>query len=141
DVQLVEPPSGARHAHDAPAVRDHEVDRVRGHGVRGHHEVTLVLAVGVVDHDDDPARGDVLDGVVDGVEHGPVDIGHRCATKRSTYFASTSTSTFTGSPRSARPSVVTSSVCGTSATVKRVPSSAATVRLTPSTATDPFSTR
>src|SRR5439155_3975635 len=107
-----------------------------------HNEVALVLAIGVVDHDDDPSRRDVHDGVVDRVEHGAVDLrlGHR-VTSRSTYFASTSTSRFTGSPGSTRPSVVTSSVCGIRATVKRWSSTAATVRLTPSTATEPFSTR
>src|SRR5205085_11638339 len=118
------------------------VDRVGRNGVGRHHEVALVLPIGVVDHDDDPTGRDVRDRVVDRVEHGAVHLrlGHR-VTSRSTYFASTSTSRFTGSPGPARPSVVTASVCGIRATVNRRSSTAATVRLTPSTATDPFSTR
>src|SRR5207249_6707811 len=43
---------------------------------------------------------------------------HARATSRSTYFASTSTSMFTTSPGPRAPSVVTASVCGTSATAK-----------------------
>src|SRR4051794_28854106 len=49
-----------------------------------------------------------------------------------------STSTFTGSPTAATPSVVAASVCGINAIWISGPSSAATVRLTPSIATDPF---
>ena len=50
---------------------------------------------------------------------------HR-GSSRSTYFASTSTSRLTSSPGSSAPSVVTASVCGTSATAKPSSSSAAT---------------
>src|SRR6185312_12194091 len=64
---------------------------------------------------------------------------HRCSS-RSTYFASTSTSRLTSSPGPSSPSVVTSSVCGTSATAKPASASAATVSDTPSTVIEPFST-
>src|SRR5205807_2867831 len=100
------------------------------------------LAVGVVDDDDQLPGLDVLDGLLDGIEHVRtlLVLAHRDII-RSTYLAMRSTSRLTASPSAARPSVVISSVCGTTATSNRGPSSAATVRLTPSTATDPFSTR
>ncbi len=60
---------------------------------------------------------------------------------RSTYLAITSTSRFTRSPGRLAPSVVTSAVWGMIATVKPSSSGCTIVRLTPSTVTDPFSTR
>ena len=62
------------------------------------------------------------------------------ATSRSTYLATTSTSSCTGSPGRRRPRVVTSRVWGTRATANQPGPTPATVRLTPSTAIDPFST-
>jgi hypothetical protein len=59
---------------------------------------------------------------------------------RSTYLASTSTSRLTRSPTDAEPSVVSSRVVGMSETVKESPSTPTTVRLTPSTVIEPFST-
>jgi hypothetical protein len=61
-------------------------------------------------------------------------------TNFSTYLASTSTSRFTTRPGAARPSVVRSSVSGMSETLNPLPSTAATVSETPSTAIEPFST-
>jgi hypothetical protein len=59
----------------------------------------------------------------------------------STYFATTSTSRFTSSPSATLPSVVASRVCGMSAMVNEPSPRAAIVRLTPSTAIEPFSTQ
>src|SRR5215218_1588585 len=55
--------------------------------------------------------------------------------RRSTYFARTSTSRFTFVPAESAASVVAASVCGTSATLNPSSASPATVRLTPSTVT------
>ena len=60
------------------------------------------------------------------------------ASCRSTYLARTSVSRFTRSPILRRPSVVTASVCGIRATLKRSSSTSTSVRLTPSTATEPL---
>ena len=57
-----------------------------------------------------------------------------------TCLASRSNSRFTAAPGSFRPSVVWSRVCGISITLNRSVSTSTTVRLTPSTATDPFGT-
>ena len=62
------------------------------------------------------------------------------ASSFSAYLAMTSTSRFTGSPTVRAPSVVTDIVCGMSATENSVSSMSTTVRLTPSTVIDPFST-
>ena len=80
--------------------------------LRGDREVALVLAILVVDDDDEAARADLLDRLVDGGEDGARGLGaHRLivpwrlsrrspaagagASRRSTYFASTSTSRLT----------------------------------------------
>ena len=60
---------------------------------------------------------------------------------RSTYLAMMSTSRFTGSPNRFPPSVVFCRVKVTSATLKEVASRWIIVRLTPSTAINPFFTR
>src|SRR5439155_11269306 len=65
-------------------------------------------------------------------------LGHVRVVSFSTYFASTSASRLTRPPGSSRPSVVTASVCGISATAKPLWSVAATVRLVPWTAIEPF---
>src|SRR5918992_594577 len=159
DPQLVEPLLRDGHAHDPPPVRDHEVDRL-GRSLLGRHdEVALILAIGVVHDDDDVASPDVVEGLLDRRERAGHEVlppsapGVRTtlaslavlppgtpASCASTYFAITSTSRFTMWPRRADPSVVTASVCGIRATEKPVPSRAATVRLTPSRHTEPFST-
>ena len=54
---------------DEPArVRDHEVDRLRRRELGGDRQVALVLAVLVVDDDDEAAGADVLDRLLDGGE-------------------------------------------------------------------------
>jgi len=58
----------------------------------------------------------------------------------STYFATTSTSRFTGSPAPSDRKFVISAVCGIIATRTSVPSIAATVKLIPSIASDPLLT-
>src|SRR5207302_4312421 len=102
DAKLLKslPPAG--HADDAPAVGGHEVDGLGRHLLPGHDEVALVLPVGVVHDDDDPAGADVLDRVLDRRE--AIRRAHREPSfrsslsrpmNRSTYFATRSTSTFT----------------------------------------------
>ena len=61
--------------------------------------------------------------------------------RRSTYLASTSTSRLTSRPGASAPSVVASSVCGTSATANESSASSAIVSETPSTVIEPFSTQ
>src|SRR5581483_10231895 len=121
-------------ADETARVRRHEVDRFVGREFRRDDEIALVLAVRVVDDDDHPAGADVLDRLLDRRE-----LAH--VRSFSTYFASTSTSRLTSSPGSREPSVVTSSVCGMSATAKPSSSTAATVSDVPSTAIEPFSTQ
>src|SRR5205814_1156656 len=65
----------------------------------------------------------------------------RARSMRSICFSSTSASRFTRSPGFRSPSVLSARVCGIRATVKLGPRQAKTVRLTPSTAIEPFSPR
>ena len=54
---------------DEPArMRRHEVDRLRRRELRGDRQVALVLAAGIVDHDDHPALADLRDGLLDRCE-------------------------------------------------------------------------
>src|SRR5207248_10618374 len=76
-------------------------------------------------------------GELDAVERGQL---HRAAS-RSTYLARTSTSRFTWSPAFSEPSVVTSSVCRTSATSKLSSVSAVIVCETQTAVIEPFSTQ
>src|SRR5213592_3269107 len=102
---------------DQPArVRRHEVDRVRRRELRCDHEIALVLAIGIIDDDDEASGADLLDRLFDrrerrlrrGRRHAEDRI--RPAMRRSTYFASTSTSRFSSSPTAIVPSVVSESV-------------------------------
>jgi hypothetical protein len=61
-VERVEAGALHRQAQQAPAVSDHDVDRGGGYLLRGHDEVAFVLAVRIVDHDDDHAPADRVDG-------------------------------------------------------------------------------
>jgi hypothetical protein len=61
-------------------VSHHERHRLGRDLLRGHDQVALVLAIGVVHDHDEPAGPDVLDGVLDGVE--PV-LGHGALSIRS----------------------------------------------------------
>ena len=67
-VQPVGAVGGHRHADDAAGVADHEGHLFRRRLRRGHDQVALVLAVGVVDDDDELALGDGRDGRFDAVE-------------------------------------------------------------------------
>src|SRR5207244_12558091 len=119
----------------------HEVHGLRSRELRRDRQVTLVLAVGRVDHDDELALPDVFDRLLDGGERASfLDFHCSDRSSRSTYFASTSVSRLTLSPAASRPRLVISNVCGISATAKPASSTAATVSETPSTAIDPFST-
>src|SRR5947207_460762 len=135
DLELVEAVAQHRHADEATAELGHEVHRFRCGLLRRHHEVALVLAILVVDDDEDPPLADFLDGLVDGGERGhdaPLNASDRCR-----YLPITSISTFTTEPSASTPIVAPASLCGITITSKVVISSAATVRLTPSTATEP----
>src|SRR5438128_1406470 len=142
DLQLVETLGEHGHAHEAAPVHDHEVDGLGGDPVGGHEEVALVLAILVVhDHDDLP-RANVLYRGLDTRELSSGLRGHRGSpltlSTRSTYFPITSISRLTLRPGLRAPRVVRSSVCGISMISKAPASRAATVRLTPSTATEPW---
>src|ERR687894_752721 len=134
-------------ADDAGGVVQEEGDGLGRGGLGRHDEVALVLAVLVVDDDHDLTAADGGDGVLDLGE------GHQLSfdgaagaasafqvSRRSTYLTVTSTSRLTRSPGPFRPRVVTAAVCGISATVKPSSSTSTTVRLTPSTVIEPFST-
>src|SRR5439155_24413931 len=148
DLELVQAPPGDRKAHDPTAVGHHEVHGFRRASFGRDDEVALVLTVGIVDHEDDLALEEILDRPFDGVEDLRRRVGllklfaHRpdLSIDRSTYRAITSASMFTCRPGTASPSVVTASVCGSSATVISSPSTAVIVRRTPSLAIEPRST-
>src|SRR6185312_453604 len=123
----------------APLLR-HEVDRLGRRELRGEREVALVLAVLVVADDDHLALADVLDRLLDGGEARRRLLTAHRSTSFSTYFASTSTSRLTVRPGTAEPRLVRSRVSGIRETLSDSASTALTVRLTPSTAIDPFST-
>src|SRR5438128_6910807 len=136
DLELVQPLAGHRHADEAAAVLGHEVDGLRRDLVGGHHEIALVLAVLVVDDHEDASRADLLDGRLDARK--PRHVAPLSASDRTRYLPIRSASTFVACPGLSRPSVVAASVYGISMTSKLMSPSAATVRLTPSTATDPW---
>ena len=147
--QLVAALLGQAEADQPAAVRGHEVDRLGRRELGRDRQVALVLAVGGVDDDHEPAVADVLDRLLDGGEGGgavgrvhlAVDRNPQAEASRSAYFASRSTSTLTSSPGPSAPRVVCSSVNGTSAISTPSSSSAAIVSETPSTASEPFSTQ
>ena len=55
-------------ADESASVRGHEVHRVRRNFFGGHHEVALVLAIGVVGDDDEFAGADVFENFFDRIE-------------------------------------------------------------------------
>ena len=65
DLELVEPLAGHRQADQAAAVLGHEVDRLGRHLLGGHRQVAFVLAILVVDDDDHLAAANRGDGVFD----------------------------------------------------------------------------
>src|SRR5206468_8256630 len=147
--ELVAALLGQWEADQAAGVRGHEVDRLGRRELGGDRQVALVLAVGRVDHDHELSLPNVLDRVLDrgeqrrllvcGLGHQPEIVSRSISF--STYLASTSTSRLTSAPGSSAPSVVTSSVCGISATSKASPRRPAIVSETPSTVIEPFSTQ
>ena len=56
---------GQRQADQPAAVGGHEVDRLGGRELRGHHQVALVLAILAVADDDHAATADLLDRLLD----------------------------------------------------------------------------
>src|SRR5581483_6693967 len=121
-------------------VADHEGDALGGDLLGGDDEVALVLPVGVVDDDDELPPGDGGDRLVDGRERHVAQPSLVWLMRRSTYLATRSTSRLTGSPGPLIPRVVTVAVWGIRANSKVFSPTPATVRLTPSTAIEPFST-
>src|SRR5207302_553559 len=151
--ERVQPLAGHRHGDEAAGLLHHEVDRLGRHPVRRHDQVPFVFAGLVVHHDDESARANGLrrfgnlserDRLLLPGAHGLLlrggASGAYAASSRSTYLARTSASRFTIAPGRTMPSVVTAHVWGIRHTVNRSPAVPATVRLTPSTATDPLST-
>ncbi|MNZ56689.1 hypothetical protein D3C78_746410 [compost metagenome] len=75
-LERIEALAGQRDADQAAAVADQE-GHLRGRdGVGGDDQIAFVLAVGVVDHDDEFAAGDGGKGGLDGVESGVGKCGH-----------------------------------------------------------------
>src|SRR5437016_4393102 len=136
DLELVQTLTEQRDADQAPTVLGHEVHGFRGHPVGRHHEVAFVLAIFVVHDEEDAPLTDLLDALLDGRK--PGHVVPLSASERTRYLPITSASMFVACPGLSRPSVVTASVCGISMTSKVRSPSAATVRLTPSTATEPW---
>src|SRR5690606_28673739 len=135
-LQFIQAIAEHRHADDAGRMPQHEADLFRAGVLAGEDQIAFVLPVAVVDHDHHVAVGDRCHELVDWCE-----VSHsRAPSRRSTYLASTSTSTLSASPGSRLPNVVTDNVCGMSATSRPDSSTSATVRLTPSSVIEPFST-
>src|SRR5207249_2645897 len=172
-LELLEPLAGHRHADDAARVFADERDHLGRAGLRSHREVTLVLAVLVVDDDDHVAGRDLGDRFIDGAERRQwlddprmtrdlprrasllheSSLVHDLRSKRSTYFATMSTSMLTASPtpsavcgvaarsrftrlpRRSVPRVERAMVSGTTSDAKPRSSRSITVRHTPATLT------
>ena len=62
---------GDRHADEAAAVPRHEIDRIGSDAIGGEHEVTLVLAILLVDEDDHSPGLDLRDDLDDGCDGHP----------------------------------------------------------------------
>ena len=71
---------GKRDANETTAVFGHEIDRLGRHFARGHDQIALVLALGIIGHNDHLAGAHVLqdglDGIKGGFAHGP-PVKHR----------------------------------------------------------------
>ena len=136
EAELVAALAGEREADQAAPVRGHEVDRVGRDELGRHREVALVLAVlRVADHDH-PALADVLDGLLDRAEG---RVRHR-ALSFSTYLARMSTSRLTVRPGRGGAQRRALERLGDQRHLEGLSSTPETVRDTPSTAMDPFST-
>ena len=68
NAQLVEPFGGRRHANESAPEFGHEIDRRGRDELRRHDQITFVLAVGIVHHDDHFASADVGDDGFNAVE-------------------------------------------------------------------------
>ena len=104
EAELVAALRREREADPAARVGGHEVDVVGRDELGGHDEVALVLAVLVVDDDDHPAGGDLLERLLDGRELGGGGGAHRqvrAPNSFSTYLARRSTSRLTTVPGAA----------------------------------------
>ena len=112
EAELVAALLGQAEADQPARVRRHEVDRLGRRELRGDRQVALVLAVLGVDDDDEASLADVLDRLLDGRERRArlnrgAHVESLAPSRRSTYFARTSTSRLTSSPGRFPPSVVT----------------------------------
>src|ERR1700686_3514950 len=97
DAELVEAPSNHRHANEAGTVTRHEADVLGSHQLRGNDEVALVLAVFVVDDDDELARIEISDRLRDRSQAHLLEECYRWRL-RATYRATTSASRLTIEP-------------------------------------------
>src|SRR5680860_1080783 len=134
DTHLIETFTHERNADDATRVTHHEPDLLRRGFLGSEDEVSLVFPVLIIhDHDKFATR------------HRGNRFFNRCeghyflSKSRSRYFAITSASMLTRSPGPRTPRTVTSNVCGIKAISNQSSPTAVTVRLTPSTAIEPFS--
>ena len=57
-----------RHANQTPAVRGHEIDRLRRDFFRRHDQIAFVLAIGIVGHDHHAPFGDIAHHIVNRIE-------------------------------------------------------------------------
>src|SRR6266849_1783131 len=131
---------GEAQADQAAGVLRHEVDRFGRHVLRGQDQVAFVLPVGVVDQDHHPPLPDLPQRVLHPLDLGHVRLPWAC-NRRATCLARMSASTFTRSPLRLCRQVVARRVSGMSINeMASVPTSSLTVRLVPSSATEPFST-
>src|SRR5690606_14067081 len=142
---------GHRDAHIPGGVPHHERQQRRGGELGGEDQVAFVLPILVVDHHHRPPGRDLRHGPLDTLDY----VGERPVRRRaglrgghdptpvtcfSTYLATMSTSRLTSSPTARRPSVVSRNVVGINPTSNQSSPIPVTVRETPSTAIEPFST-
>lgn len=159
EAEVLWRPARSRRADEALGLRRHEVDVLSGRELRRADEVALVLAVGVVDDHDEMTGAQLLKSLLDRAVvcchvNSSVDYRNPFSARKfvlippvlcgavsfSTYFPMTSHSRFTGSPGFLPSRMVCAPVCGMMETEKSVSVTAATVKLTPSMAIEPFST-
>ena len=134
-IELIETLANDGETDDAAGVSEHHANLVRRGIFGSNDEIAFVLTIFVIDHYHHLPAGDRLDYLLD-----PCERHSLASNSLSTYLAITSFSRFTVSPGFRKPRVVKSSVCGIRATENDPAVIAATVRLTPSTVIEPFST-
>ena len=69
EIQRGEPRRGEWHGDEPPRVLEHEVDRLRGRPLGGHHQIALVLAILIVDDDDKASVANPSDRLFHRREH------------------------------------------------------------------------